>query len=88
MLNTYHAAGECRRQVKNITNLVKNVKIVEFHYHIWNHHEKCIQISTNMPGLGLEICEISRILRNKQNDFVWMVACKVLSYLGKGETRQ
>ena len=22
---------------------------------IWNHHEKCIQISTNMPGIGLEI---------------------------------
>ena len=87
MLNTYHATGECRRQVKNITNLVKNVKIVEFHYHIWNHHEKCIQISTNMPGLGLEIREISRILRNK-NELVWMVACKVLSYLGKGETRQ
>ena len=19
---------------------------------IWNHHEKCIQISTNMPGIG------------------------------------
>ena len=32
---------------------------------IWNHHEKCIQISTNMPGNGLEICEISIILRNK-----------------------
>ena len=31
---------------------VKNVKIVEFHGHIWNYHEKCIQMSTNMPGIG------------------------------------
>ena len=33
----------------------KNVKIMEFCHYIWNHHEKCIQISTNMPGIGLEI---------------------------------
>ena len=26
-INTYHTAGECRRQVKNLTNVVKNVKI-------------------------------------------------------------
>ena len=26
--------------------------MLEFHDHIWNHHEKCIQISTNMPGIG------------------------------------
>ena len=30
-----------------------------------------IQISTNMPGIGLEMCEIWRLLRNKSN-FVWM----------------
>ena len=34
-----------------------------------------------MSGIGLEICEIVRILRNK-NDFVWMVkpmaTCKIL----------
>ena len=44
---------------KNLTNLVKNVKIVEFHDHIWNHQEKCIQISTNMPGIGSLIREIA-----------------------------
>ena len=44
--------------VHKFTKIVKNVKIVEFHYHIWNHHEKCIQISTNMPGIGLVIREI------------------------------
>ena len=26
---------------------------MEFHDHIWNHHKKYIQISTNMPGIGL-----------------------------------
>ena len=51
--------GECRRQVKNVTNLVKNVKIGEFHDHIWNHNEKCIQISTHMPGIGSFIREIA-----------------------------
>ena len=55
----FHAAGECRRHVKNVTNFVKNVKIVQFHAHIWNHHEKCIQKSTNMPGIGSIIREIA-----------------------------
>ena len=51
--------SECRRQVKKIKNVVKNVKIMEFHDYIWNHHEKCIQISTNMPGIGLVNREIA-----------------------------
>ena len=33
--------------------------ILEFYDYIWNRHEKCIQISTNMPGIGLGICEIA-----------------------------
>ena len=36
----------------------KNVKIVEFHYHIQNS-ELCIQISTNKPSIGLVIPEIT-----------------------------
>ena len=32
---------------------------MEFHDHIWNHNEKYIQISTNMPGIGSLICEIA-----------------------------
>ena len=59
MLNTYHAAGECRRRVKKFTNFVKNIKIVEFHYHIRNHREKCIQISTSIPSIGFVIPEIT-----------------------------
>ena len=39
-------------------NVVKNVKIVEFHDHIWTHHEKNIE-STNIPGIGLAMCEIA-----------------------------
>ena len=66
-LITFHAAGVSRRQVKNF----KYFKILEFGDYIWNHHEKCIQISTNMPGIGLEICEISRILRDKTILYGW-----------------
>ena len=33
--------------------------MVEFHYHIRNHHEKYIQISANMPSIGLVIPEIT-----------------------------
>ena len=55
-----------KQQLKNVTKCLKNVKIVEFHYHIWNHHEKCIQISTNMPSIGLVIPEITfGMLENK-----------------------
>ena len=53
-----HEAGECRRQVINVTHFVKNVNILDFHAHISNHHEKCIQQSTNMPGIGSLIREI------------------------------
>ena len=46
--------GRCRRQIKNVTKkkIIKIIKIVEFHYYIWIHHEKCFQISTNMPSIG------------------------------------
>ena len=57
-INAFHAAGECRRQVIDLTYFVKNVNILEFHGHIWNHHEKYIQQSTNMPGVGSLIREI------------------------------
>ena len=43
---------------QNLTNLVKTGKNAEFHYHIWNHHEKCIQKRANMPGIGSLILEI------------------------------
>ena len=58
-VNTYHAAGMSRRQVKKKKR--KNVNILECYYHIWNHHEKCIQKSTNMSGIGSLIREISEV---------------------------
>ena len=44
--------------------------MVEFHYHfIRIHHDKCIQISTKMPSIGLVIpeitCEILEFWENK-----------------------
>ena len=47
-INTYHAA-----------EIFSNVfKILTFCDNIWNHHEKCIQISTKKPGIGSVICEL------------------------------
>ena len=65
----YHAAGVSRRQVQNVTIFPQNVRIIEFQYYIWNQRGKCIQISTNMPGIGSVIREIafviSQILRKQ-----------------------
>ena len=55
----FNAAGEWRRQVKMLTSFVKNVNNLEFHDHIWNRNERCIQISTNMPSIGSLIREIA-----------------------------
>ena len=41
--NAFHAEGKCRRQVKNLTKFVKNVKIVKFHNYLepqWKMHSK------------------------------------------------
>ena len=37
---------------------IKKVIILKFGHYTWNHHEKRIPISTNMPSIGLVICEI------------------------------
>ena len=69
MLSARQASADDRS--KKLTNWVKNVNIVKFHDHIWNHHEKCIQISTNMPSIGLVIpeiaCEMFAFWENKYN---------------------
>lgn len=36
----------------------KNINIVEFHVYICNHNEDYIQISTNIPDVGLVFWEI------------------------------
>ena len=47
-MTCYYVADVSRRQVQNVTKFVKNVNIIELHFCIWNHHGKCIQISTNI----------------------------------------
>ena len=37
--------------------VLKNVNILEFRNCIRNHHDKCNQISTNIPSIGLIISE-------------------------------
>ena len=71
--NAFHVAGECRRQVKKLTKFGKkcqNYGILWLAY-IWNHHEECIQISTNMSSIGLVIpeitCDILKIWENKHS---------------------
>ena len=71
-LHTFHAADVSRRQVTKVSTISG---ILEFVDYIWNLHVKCIQIglSTNMPDsdIGLEIREISRILRNRTISYGW-----------------
>ena len=44
---------------KMLQKFSKNVKIVECHDYIWNHHEKYNQISTNMASIGSVILKIA-----------------------------
>ena len=71
-LSTRQASADDRAQ--NLTNVKcckKKIKIVEFHDHIWNHGEKYIQISTNMPGIGSVnreiVVEMSEMSESKQD---------------------
>ena len=59
ILNPFHAADNHKmfKKIKKCQN-----SGIWYGDYIWNHHEKCIQISTNMPDIGLEICEILSIL--------------------------
>ena len=58
MLSTRQENADDDRS-QNVTNLVKNDDIVELHDHIWNHHDKYIEISTNIPVIGSLIHEIA-----------------------------
>ena len=54
-----------------MTQCSKIVKNLEFGDDIHNQHEKSIEISTNMPGIGLKIpetaFEMSEFLRKSNN---------------------
>ena len=50
-LDTWQTLSD--EKLHTIYNRIVN-KIIELHYSIWNHHEKCIKISTqNMTGIDL-----------------------------------
>ena len=57
MLNTYHVAGVSKRQVQNVPKCSKIWKLGNC-MTMESPLEKCIQISTNMPGIASLICEI------------------------------
>ena len=57
-VNPFRAAGGCRRHGQKLHNFVKNVKIIKHNNHIENQHAKCIQLSTNMPSIGLVVFKI------------------------------
>ena len=44
---------------KNVTKCSKMSTFWNFGDYIHNHHEKCIEISTTMPNIGLEIPDIT-----------------------------
>ena len=64
---TFYFTDVSRRQNPNKITILFYVKTVKYHYCIRNPREKCIEISTNMPGIGLVIrgmgFEILRILK-------------------------
>ena len=68
--------------------MFKNVNILEFGDDIQIHHEKCIEISTNMPSIGSEIPEITfeiSELLSELNSFCMtnlMAVCQVLMATG------
>ena len=47
--------SKCRQ---NVAKFSKNLNILEFSDYIWNHHEKCIPISTNIDSIDSVICEL------------------------------
>ena len=59
----------------------KYTNIIECYYYIWNHHGKCIQTSTNMPGIGLAIRDIffEKIDQFAKIFVKLMAACYVLT---------
>ena len=60
MLSTRHTSADGRSKIEPFCK--QNVKIVEFHDNIWNHHEKYIQIRTNILSIDLVIHEIGIVM--------------------------
>ena len=58
MLSTQEASADDRSKIDQNVHTKKS-KLWNFIFHTWNHHEKCIEISTNIPGIGSLIFEIA-----------------------------
>ena len=57
-VNKYHAGRREQTTGQTFHKMFINIEFLEFGDYIWNQHEKCIQISTNKPGIGAIIREI------------------------------
>ena len=55
--------------------------MIEFGDYIWNYHEKCIQISTNMPYNSSVILEIGRMKFENFEESVTLRIVKPLTVL-------
>ena len=80
-VSTRQASADDMYQIQ----IFKNSKIQKFGDDIQIHHEKCIEISTNMPSIGSEIpeiaFEISEFLRKSKSVCMAnpMAMCKVFT---------
>ena len=65
-----------RRKVHNVRKYSTNVEMIELRYYIWNHRVKYMRMSTNMPGIGSVIRELTFkfvINLRKQKRFSMMI---------------
>ncbi len=56
-----------------LQNVYKKVRNGNCHDHIWNQHEKCFKMSTNMPMFGPVVLEIACIFTYRALFFHWSV---------------
>ena len=64
---TRQARADDMSKISQFFKKSKNVNILKFGDYIWNHHEECIQISTNMPSIGSIMCEIGFEIEKRKN---------------------
>ena len=87
-LTKWQARADDRSKMSQTSFKNKKIIFLEFGNYIWNHREKCIQISTNMPGIDFVIREIDfeslNILRNRTLFFHCKTNAHVLSVNNTG----
>ena len=58
---------------KTFSNFFNNFQNGNFHYHIWIHHKKCIQMSTNKPSIGAVVLDLIYSFNFSENGFKFQV---------------